>query len=525
MEHKLIQGGEMYLPFARKQIKRLRATGLRYATQRYTMPDGEVMVKIAGDQEYIVLKGPAPAKFYVLLTATCNSGGNWTTAGSYARNLHSMLIGFDGVSLNKGRYKVLSSASGIAALVSSGQGVDGSYDRMTDLSSHATVLRDICPTGKKLAKYYSSSVLHETQVFFGGDGQQYSPTEHSGSTATSTKNTTARITFYGFDQTFERTESQTSSSTPWGLGNPTVNTSSQSNSGALPAVNTANGYLFASFASKELCVAISGYGAPNPQKKISANAEGDMVLTDDPDQNPPATFIRTPNTPVGDDPFVYMSGIHTSTDYPLPAETTNYAAGYHGIVLGTSGSPSFTRRQAGTPRQGWNWIQRTVDTPPYYSFVFRDRALNGVPPGATNADIVAGNYAKQLRLGSGAVAVSKDQHLRIKYATPLNKLQLVDMTGVLNNYDYGTNNANYIETIVSEVDLTLIPEVAAHPVFSVALSGGASPTYTQDGTMSFGFYDNSTGTQLVGTLYLKIAPDAEALMDPTTSWYDPVKDA
>lgn len=57
MEHKLIQGGEIYLPFARSRIKALRACGLEYASQRFVMPDGEVHVQIIGDHEYIRLSG------------------------------------------------------------------------------------------------------------------------------------------------------------------------------------------------------------------------------------------------------------------------------------------------------------------------------------------------------------------------------------------------------------------------------------------------------------------------------------
>lgn len=57
MEHKLILGGAQYLPFARSRIKALRAAGLRYATQRFLFPDGEVRVQIVAEQEYITLSG------------------------------------------------------------------------------------------------------------------------------------------------------------------------------------------------------------------------------------------------------------------------------------------------------------------------------------------------------------------------------------------------------------------------------------------------------------------------------------
>lgn len=57
MEHKLIQGGEQYLPFARSRIKVLRASGLEFASQRFEMGDGSVEVRIAKGQDYITLTG------------------------------------------------------------------------------------------------------------------------------------------------------------------------------------------------------------------------------------------------------------------------------------------------------------------------------------------------------------------------------------------------------------------------------------------------------------------------------------
>ena len=57
MEHKLIEGGGQYLPFARSRIKALRATGTKYATQRFVLPDAEISVRIVADQEFIHIKG------------------------------------------------------------------------------------------------------------------------------------------------------------------------------------------------------------------------------------------------------------------------------------------------------------------------------------------------------------------------------------------------------------------------------------------------------------------------------------
>lgn len=58
MEHKLILGGEKYLPFARSIIRKLRSAGLRYAAPRPLMlPDATVTVRIDGEHEYIRLEG------------------------------------------------------------------------------------------------------------------------------------------------------------------------------------------------------------------------------------------------------------------------------------------------------------------------------------------------------------------------------------------------------------------------------------------------------------------------------------
>ena len=64
MEHKLIRGGESYLPFARSRIKALRATGMQYATQRFVMAGGEqVRVQIAAEHDYIEISGGGCSMF------------------------------------------------------------------------------------------------------------------------------------------------------------------------------------------------------------------------------------------------------------------------------------------------------------------------------------------------------------------------------------------------------------------------------------------------------------------------------
>lgn len=58
MEHKLIRGGEVWLPFARSRVKALRALGLPHAAQSFAMPDGAlVRVRIASGFDYIDITG------------------------------------------------------------------------------------------------------------------------------------------------------------------------------------------------------------------------------------------------------------------------------------------------------------------------------------------------------------------------------------------------------------------------------------------------------------------------------------
>lgn len=58
MEHRLILGGEAYLPFARSQIKALRATGQRHGARRWIMPGGEtVTIRVVDEHDYIKLEG------------------------------------------------------------------------------------------------------------------------------------------------------------------------------------------------------------------------------------------------------------------------------------------------------------------------------------------------------------------------------------------------------------------------------------------------------------------------------------
>lgn len=57
MEHRLILGGEKWLPFARSRIKALRATGMTYASQKYEIEGVSIHVRVSGNDDYIELRG------------------------------------------------------------------------------------------------------------------------------------------------------------------------------------------------------------------------------------------------------------------------------------------------------------------------------------------------------------------------------------------------------------------------------------------------------------------------------------
>lgn len=63
MEHKLITGGEQWLPFARSRIKALRATGLAYASQKFEVEGALVEVRIEPGHEYIRIEGGEPEAY------------------------------------------------------------------------------------------------------------------------------------------------------------------------------------------------------------------------------------------------------------------------------------------------------------------------------------------------------------------------------------------------------------------------------------------------------------------------------
>lgn len=84
MEHKLILGGEVWLPFARSRIKSLKATGIRYGDQKFSMPDGAtVWVKIEPGYEYIKIIGESPLSYLLWPTSDQNIGGVFFRNGQF----------------------------------------------------------------------------------------------------------------------------------------------------------------------------------------------------------------------------------------------------------------------------------------------------------------------------------------------------------------------------------------------------------------------------------------------------------
>jgi hypothetical protein len=82
VEHKLIQGGEVWLPFARSRVKALKATGLLHASQQFVMPDGAtVHVRIS------------PGADYISLAAVLQEGYQFFTTGPTVQKQGSAYLG------------------------------------------------------------------------------------------------------------------------------------------------------------------------------------------------------------------------------------------------------------------------------------------------------------------------------------------------------------------------------------------------------------------------------------------------
>lgn len=68
IEHKLVSGGEQYLPFARGRVKAMRATGMSHASQQFVIDGFTVAVRIEPGHDHIRISGGS-GLLWVLITA------------------------------------------------------------------------------------------------------------------------------------------------------------------------------------------------------------------------------------------------------------------------------------------------------------------------------------------------------------------------------------------------------------------------------------------------------------------------
>ena len=59
MEHRLIQGGEQFLPLARSCVAKLKKLGAPYANQSFEVDGASIKVRIEPGHEYIRIEGGA----------------------------------------------------------------------------------------------------------------------------------------------------------------------------------------------------------------------------------------------------------------------------------------------------------------------------------------------------------------------------------------------------------------------------------------------------------------------------------
>lgn len=64
--HKLIEGGDEYLPFALGREKALRRTGLKYVAQSYQIGGVKVRIRLEGEHSYISIKSTKPGEYTAL---------------------------------------------------------------------------------------------------------------------------------------------------------------------------------------------------------------------------------------------------------------------------------------------------------------------------------------------------------------------------------------------------------------------------------------------------------------------------
>lgn len=117
MEHKLILGGAQWLPLARSEVKRLRATGQPYASKILTLPDGTILsVRIEPNgHDHIRLEGGiqmysvgVESNRIVVRTKGKDSYGNWRVHSTFADAYSDPLDIVPAAKINNSRFISLS---------------------------------------------------------------------------------------------------------------------------------------------------------------------------------------------------------------------------------------------------------------------------------------------------------------------------------------------------------------------------------------------------------------------------------
>lgn len=141
MEHKLVIGGEQWLPFARSCVVKLKKLGLPYADQSHVIEGVTIRVRIEPGHEYIHIDGggtphgflvtsgwSAPAFYKHIVTDKANKWAGFLPAGKWAEKRMTynalnnadmtmpMVINTDGTKLRTYGQRLLTHAKDIAAI-------------------------------------------------------------------------------------------------------------------------------------------------------------------------------------------------------------------------------------------------------------------------------------------------------------------------------------------------------------------------------------------------------------------------
>ena len=533
MEHRLVDGGDQYLPFARSRIKAMRATGLPYATQRFTMPDGEVVVRTTPDHDYITLKGNGGA-LWVLLTAEQRSRVPDAGAGtdtktsltdvysiSRTSNRESLLLRFNmftprGVSVQHhgvGQAVMTSSGSFLPASAHNYRGFWYCSSAVTDSSGYLNTVESFMPYAGKAALLMSDAPTFLTS----------SPPLNT--TATFRYATTAITYFDEFATLHETTTNAVKyGGVTWGhslsrIGDYythrddiTLSTMSDTFSGdhiSSPLVVTGD---------RALNYAVR---TSTPHNTMTGGVRSTTLTYAD-----WATYAIAPN----------ISAVLTRTlDAPRTAliDSVEYSAseswqagveGFAAASLPQRVDPAlpFSRREVGWHKQGWNFIH-------YYQYVYDRR---NSPASERKLE----SYKTSIVLSS---TMAETRFLRWKNNTgSMAVIELCSQLGATPN----VGNTPSIVTVLGTLDLSAIAAVKSTSLIAAMLGvshtavayfggpnldGGATPASGGAATFDHAantmvcqpyYYSGTPDALSTFVMRLQILPDQKLMNDPTAIW-------